>query len=1088
MNNIIKHYNEKISEVNKQNLNFELEITYNLYKSFDLYKDIFNKLKDLSDNITIVENIDIYYDNNIRVTKNFKQGINQNDDSIIAKTSLLKPFNFKDSIENVSNYKLKLNSEEQLTKHTKLKSIKLIRLKLRLSFILKNNSDYTIDLDLIKNKNVNEKNIKEIKNILFKPYQVSNIIENINYSLFDNILLETEFINDIISNDTINNSINFVKSLLVDNMNIEYQGYIYKIAKYIISNKAYLENFKHKSGLKKLLNNVLELNSEYYYKNIIPSIENYYVTDKIDGQRCICYIEECDNLLNIKLITNKMYQIEEYNEQFILTNTNEIKITILDCEMILEESKKESNIISEHDIFLYIFDIITLENNKIALKPFEDRFVNLESGFNKIKHLSNVHVKEYVKLTSEYKKELHDFYKKKQNNKKYEIDGLIFIPNSKVSNTQSKFPINSNYNNMVGYKWKPIEHMTIDFYICQLPKNLYDTMPYHDLKLKKTDNIYILFSGISKFDFEKLHLTFMDNYQKIVNEKFLQNNMFPIQFSPSDNPYNYIYVSSNDELHNRIGEFNYDTKNNKWAFKKIRTDRDIELERGEYFGNYFKISELIWNNINNPLTFDMLISDNNSYFMSDNNDFYKAQRSYNSFVKTHVLETILSTKLIDKNLTNSVIDLAAGKGQDLARLTNLGFKQGLFIDNDKNALLELINRKYNLKTMNNKSMKTYVKNIDLTQNYLEIIKTLDVFDLKKESVDVIICNFAIHYIISNESNLMNLIQLLNHYLKPNGRFIFTCFNGEKIYNLLENSDIWNLYENNNLKYSIKKLYKSKKFENTGQKIDVLLPFSNGTYYTEYLMNLDYILNIFDKNNLLPEVSLPFNNLLDEFKTKNNKIYNQLSESDKEYIGLYQFNIIKKKQLNDIIIKTNINDLFNSNSIIGSNANNIMENNGNMNELKNINNSKKILLIVNTNIPNIINNILDIFIEKNYKNMNTKSNKYILQNDSGTVLDMDFNASNKLIKIVGFKEPYTFNKMYDEYKKLNFDSIILYDYKFNHNESINSALIKNANIPIVLFDNDDNNIFILDNDLLKLIDTNDILEYIYKNNIQYISNK
>jgi hypothetical protein len=79
-------------------------------------------------------------------------------------------------------------------------------------------------------------------------------------------------------------------------------------------------------------------------------------------------------------------------------------------------------------------------------------------------------------------------------------------------------------------------------------------------------------------------------------------------------------------------------------------------------------------------------------------------------------------------------------------------------------------------------------------------------------------------------------------------------------------------------------------------------------------------------------------------------------------------------------------------------------------------------------------------------------------------------------------------MYDEYKKLNFDSIILYDYKFNHNESINSALIKNANIPIVLFDNDDNNIFILDNDLLKLIDKNDILDYIYKNNIQYISNK
>ena len=83
-----------------------------------------------------------------------------------------------------------------------------------------------------------------------------------------------------------------------------------------------------------------------YYKNIIPEIKNYYVTDKIDGQRCICYIEEYESLLNIKLLTNKLYQIKEYNDNIITIKDNKDskdiknrkKITILDCEIIFNKN------------------------------------------------------------------------------------------------------------------------------------------------------------------------------------------------------------------------------------------------------------------------------------------------------------------------------------------------------------------------------------------------------------------------------------------------------------------------------------------------------------------------------------------------------------------------------------------------------------------------------------------------------------------------------------------------------------------------------------------------------------------------------
>ena len=130
MDSFLNLYNEKLSNVKKNN-NIELEITYHILKSQDIYKQLFEKLKNLSNNIDIIENIDIYYNDNIRVTKTFKHGVNTNNDIITKKTSLLKPFRFTSNINNITNYKMKLNNEEQI-KSINLGSIRFIRIKLRL--------------------------------------------------------------------------------------------------------------------------------------------------------------------------------------------------------------------------------------------------------------------------------------------------------------------------------------------------------------------------------------------------------------------------------------------------------------------------------------------------------------------------------------------------------------------------------------------------------------------------------------------------------------------------------------------------------------------------------------------------------------------------------------------------------------------------------------------------------------------------------------------------------------------------------------------------------------------------------------------
>ena len=1039
MDNIVNLYNNAIleSDINSNKELIEFEITYHLFKSGSIYKDIFNKLKDNSSSIIINEYINIYYDNNIRVTKQFKHGINLNKDTFLSKISLTKPLKYTSNNHNIIKYNAKLNKEMILSeKDIKSKNIKLIKIKLRLSFILKNNDIYKIDLDLIKNVDLKQNNIKEIKNRIFKEYKISNIVEDLNYDLFDELILETEFLNNKITIDDVNTSISYVHSLFDNNYNNEYQDYIYLVAQFIITNKTYLEEFKFKSGLKRLLNNVIEMNTEMYYKNIQSQIDNFYVTDKIDGQRCIIIIKEDNSNFNIKLLTNKLYQLSDYNEQI-----NKGKITILDSEFIISEENKNKDLIHSKDVKLYLFDIISYENNKIALSPFEDRFPYIEKAFNKIKFLSNIQCKEYIKLTSNYKDELTSFYNKKRKSKEYEIDGLIFTPTSKVINKASKFPINTNYNNMVGYKWKPIEDITIDFYIKKLPKHLYETYPFNNYN--KKDIIYVLFSGISKYDYDKLNLTYMTNYKKIIPEEFLNKTYFPIQFSTSDNPINYIFISSEDDLDNKIGEFNY--TNNLWKLKKIRYDRTIELERGEYFGNYFKIAELIWNNIKNPLTFEKLFEENTSYFLQDDNLMYKAQRGYNSFVKTYILENVINPKLSDKNNKDWIIDLAAGKGQDMPRINNMGFKNGIFIDNDSNALLELINRKFNLKSQNKQNMKIYVQEINLTDNYKNIIKQLEKFTIVKESIDIMICNFAIHYLINNEDNLINLIKLLEYYLKPNGRFLFTCFNGYKIFKLLEKSNEWNLYENNYLKYSIKKKYNVNQFMNAGQKIDVLLPFSRTQYYTENLINLEYLQNTFNDNNFSVEISEPFSSLFNEFQ--NNNLYKDLTNNDKEFIDLYQFVIIKKNFKNNIKIKSNILEIFNIHKYDSFNKE--TKKTGSNNTIKNKYNINKLL----SNIPNNIRKKLQydetaLFSITDYKNADKISNIII------NLPDIDKNSLiiDGTSSIGG--NSYSFSKYFTNVKAIELDKE-RFNMLNNNIKVLNLNNIKTINDNIVnyIYNND-----------------------------------
>jgi hypothetical protein len=614
-----------------------------------------------------------------------------------------------------------------------------------------------------------------------------------------------------------------------DFSNNEYQEIIYKIAKYIKPNTSH--KFKKDFGMKQLSNQVIELNKSTFLSELQNNITNYYMTDKIDGKRTILYLSN-DN--------NASYAVSDILTPLDIKTKD---ICILDTEMY------------EGDY--YIFDVMVYEGENLVNTPFEERM----KYFDKFKNIPKIKTKSFIKLDNNYKKQIKKFKEEKKN---YEVDGIIFTPEKE------------NYNEMKVYKYKPPDQLTIDFLIKRCPD-------------KDKNNSYFLFCGISKRVFYKLKMKFIKCYEDIFPEINTKNlpHYFPIQFQPSSYKKAYIFSNSdNKNLDGKVGEFLYNIETKEWTLKKIREDRKIEVERGNYFGNNYKIAEFIWMALFDPLIIgekeETQDANQDTYFQEHDNVLQKASRSFNSYVKSELFKKFQGTEW--------VMDLASGKGQDLFRYSTFGMKNVVFLEIDKVALTELINRKHifaNDDKFRN-SMNVLIQNTDLLDNYKMNIKKIKNVYKKKKDIDLIICNFALHYFMKDKQSLKNICKLINHYLKAGGKFVFTAFDGQKIMNLLEkNNGEWIIKDKGQIKYGIKRKYKKDKLISVGQKIDVLLPFSKNSFYEEYLVNINSIAKKLKKYDIILETNNSFSSHIDSYR-------GYLDYNDKTYVDLYHYYIFVKK--------------------------------------------------------------------------------------------------------------------------------------------------------------------------------------------------
>jgi SAM-dependent methyltransferase len=357
----------------------------------------------------------------------------------------------------------------------------------------------------------------------------------------------------------------------------------------------------------------------------------------------------------------------------------------------------------------------------------------------------------------------------------------------------------------------------------------------------------------------------------------------------------------------------------------VRHDREAALANKTYYGNYFKIAEHIWMNYKNSLTLKTLSQDVaklSSYFRTSlspksfankpddksQQNPYLAQRKFNNYVKNE----LISLNAKQTNLS-WFIDLCSGNGQDMSKYINCGFCNGLFTDVDRDALTEIVNRKYIYIDDNkirssdtqkvkdpsqNRNCKIFIKHMDMSQPNRVNAEAIynSYFGIPTDGVPLVVCNFALHYFIPTLTKMRNFINFLNKILAPGGIFIFTAFNGEKVFDLLKDIDStksWKRRENDQLKYSIKKKYTSDKFTGVNQKIDVLLPFSGGKYYTESLINNELFTNELEKKKIRLMAESSFDMYLDKFKKNKPHFYEKLTNGDKKYVSLYSFHVYHK---------------------------------------------------------------------------------------------------------------------------------------------------------------------------------------------------
>lgn len=483
------------------------------------------------------------------------------------------------------------------------------------------------------------------------------------------------------------------------------------------------------------------------YENMnLPNIrQNYTVTDKADGNRCLLYINAEGK---IYLINTNMSVIFTGSK----TENKDCFNSLLDGEHILRD--KYNNFIN-----LYaVFDIYFINTQDVRTYPFyisigDDELykgkkvkyrASLMSQFiTLLKHKNilnskdscefNIEAKSFYAVSDETSifqgcsKILSDIH---DNVYKYNTDGLIFTPSDKAVGSDVVGIAGPLYKTTWNYsfKWKPAEFNTIDLLV-RVKKDHTGKDEVHNIfqdgmDLVGGDSISQYKTLILMCGYNEAQDGYLNPFEDMLkgrthtsrlDEESNLNKYRPEPFIPTD-PYDpkacfanillqkngkelYMLTEENEYFEDHmIVEFKYDVNERsgwRWKPLRVRYDKTNDLKNGNRnYGNAYRVANNNWLTIHNPITSEMISSgvDVPDYFDNYNEEtqdeiYYQRNGStYKSKSMRDFHNLYVKKRLIQavSETKHSLIDYAVGKAGDLPKWidSKLGFVFGIDLSRD----------------------------------------------------------------------------------------------------------------------------------------------------------------------------------------------------------------------------------------------------------------------------------------------------------------------------------------------------------------------------------------------------------------------
>ena len=501
---------------------------------------------------------------------------------------------------------------------------------------------------------------------------------------------------------------------------------------------------------------------------IIP-LDKFNYSEKIDGVHTYLLIFEGKiyDVTNNKKNFSNIYQIDKYKFK-------EMKFSG-DC--IIETEYYENK--------YYIFDVYYLNGVDYSEKFLHERLNSINEYLDELG--PSFKIKKFYEITDI--NELLEYIKKDKSPEGNNIDGIILQRIDKPY-FQQGYDFNS-------YKLKPLHLNTVDFLLkynralnyFELYLQGYYEKDYKQnmKKLPKDKDIYSLNNfekPISKryyyiYQNKKILIYFDSPFYPNLGKLILTENWNKQGYSPDQ-------IEQINDLVKKMKRKPYDY-NNAIVELSLTNDKKwvpFRERRDKIFPNSYRVGLS-----NVSVIFDPIKPSESIYFQKDltmSEEKLDIIHKINQTYRKYIIETYIKGK------NSSIIDLCGGRGADEFNLYSNGVSNFFVIDNDTTALkryfdrtFNINNKKYESLTTNNNQKSNWI-NINflkhkLDKNYDEILQDLNSrYEFYKREVDIVLMNYAIHYLCDDVDKIKQLGQFVKKVLSKNGIFLITYYDGDEI--------------------------------------------------------------------------------------------------------------------------------------------------------------------------------------------------------------------------------------------------------------------------------------------------------------------